>query len=801
MATSKKLDDIRDTLKSKVIEHALRAVTSGGRMDDFLVKIDECFSKHFDEINSMLRSPQLKYESDSSIELMDSFPISPKQETNEQTAQPTANSTKGRDSSVEIVEGPVCKSEDSPSQASLPQSPHQSANSNLDSNPDSIFKDAIITVSSQYASNIVDEIESEAQCTSNSTSSEPIPNESDDLQRASDVSVPPSCPASCLDEEQMSNWNFSNFIHDQNSDNLSRATAESMMTVKDVNEVNQSSIQSDNGHDDSVNTTTGTAVQSNVEGSDANSIQAAPGSVTTCNDQQITDSNSSSENSSRDDKSVTNPAESNRESVNTATTPGAEPNFSEMPNFSISTEHSVASTLSRINDALSDKNGVDENVSGDEEPSQFYGEDDSTEDENPKRESTLESKKQCQPIVCYRCFRRFDTIGEKTDHQCDKAASEETTTNGIRCKYCDKQFHKKLSLNGHLSSCKRQSHHKAPSNSAYSPTDEDSPTDDDDESSDSEMSSHHDSNESSDSNDENEITSEFNPGSDSESMQRDSVSTPKMRRKRRSRVRSQPARRCSNGVNNDGSQRAPRLDYNDALDDWKEQTSWSAARKNAWRDRVQNPNGFYYRFTAKGIDENDAKQRNLCYYRKKGKWSDSEHKKFMNRANSFGVNVQWGLFSTALPGRVGYICSNYWRTLMVKGLVSDRNYYQREKGGRFQFKWNSTIKIKEKGYEIMKKFSFQVHEDRSGVFKKGQKHSKYPTDYSADEKKYERKRKGEYIKYRKATMQRKEMNGEKTASRKRKLTDRNETDAEEALSPRATKKRRKSKPDDAHASS
>lgn len=39
-----------------------------------------------------------------------------------------------------------------------------------------------------------------------------------------------------------------------------------------------------------------------------------------------------------------------------------------------------------------------------------------------------------------------------------------------------------------------------------------------------------------------------------------------------------------------------------------------------------------------------------------------------------GVNGQWGIFSRAIPGRVGYQCSNFYRQLIESGKVHDPNY-------------------------------------------------------------------------------------------------------------------------------
>ena len=76
-----------------------------------------------------------------------------------------------------------------------------------------------------------------------------------------------------------------------------------------------------------------------------------------------------------------------------------------------------------------------------------------------------------------------------------------------------------------------------------------------------------------------------------------------------------------------------------------------------------------------------------------GKWKDHEHELFMEtlkkvRDGSAGYPMyQWGSFSKNIPGRVGYQCSNYYRTLIKSGEVEDSNYMTDEKGElRFNFK-------------------------------------------------------------------------------------------------------------------
>ena len=62
---------------------------------------------------------------------------------------------------------------------------------------------------------------------------------------------------------------------------------------------------------------------------------------------------------------------------------------------------------------------------------------------------------------------------------------------------------------------------------------------------------------------------------------------------------------------------------------------------------------------------------------------------------------QWGSFSKNIPGRVGYQCSNYYRTLIKSGEVVDENYMMDEKGElRFNFK-NKGFERKNKETGVM----------------------------------------------------------------------------------------------------
>jgi hypothetical protein len=96
---------------------------------------------------------------------------------------------------------------------------------------------------------------------------------------------------------------------------------------------------------------------------------------------------------------------------------------------------------------------------------------------------------------------------------------------------------------------------------------------------------------------------------------------------------------------------------------------WSDARVRAYKSCETNPNSYYYRFNAPG-----EMQRN-------GQWTTQEKSAFLSRLDELGgANGQWGIFSMAIAGRVGYQCSNYYRGCIKSGKIVDPNYFVDEKG-------------------------------------------------------------------------------------------------------------------------
>ncbi|KAJ1646885.1 hypothetical protein J3B02_000473 [Coemansia erecta] len=77
----------------------------------------------------------------------------------------------------------------------------------------------------------------------------------------------------------------------------------------------------------------------------------------------------------------------------------------------------------------------------------------------------------------------------------------------------------------------------------------------------------------------------------------------------------------------------------------------------------KNPNSYFYRHTEPGVEQWT------------GDWTDEERLVFLDIARRFGCGDKWGLFSTYIPHRVGYQCSNYYRQYVIPaGWIIDDNY-------------------------------------------------------------------------------------------------------------------------------
>jgi hypothetical protein len=94
---------------------------------------------------------------------------------------------------------------------------------------------------------------------------------------------------------------------------------------------------------------------------------------------------------------------------------------------------------------------------------------------------------------------------------------------------------------------------------------------------------------------------------------------------------------------------------------------WSEARRKSYLHVDEHPGAYYYRHNPGG-----EVQRN-------GNWSAEEKRLFLERmkeirgsADTFSCD--WGSFSLAIPGRVGYQCSNFYRKLVEAGELTDSRY-------------------------------------------------------------------------------------------------------------------------------
>lgn len=94
-----------------------------------------------------------------------------------------------------------------------------------------------------------------------------------------------------------------------------------------------------------------------------------------------------------------------------------------------------------------------------------------------------------------------------------------------------------------------------------------------------------------------------------------------------------------------------------------QQRGWSKIRTLSSTMLYKNPNAFFYRHTAPGVEQH------------MGDWTQEEHDLFVETARKYGCGNKWGLFSTYIPHRVGYQCSNYYRQVILReGQLIDDNY-------------------------------------------------------------------------------------------------------------------------------
>ncbi|CAO3587663.1 unnamed protein product [Absidia cylindrospora] len=86
----------------------------------------------------------------------------------------------------------------------------------------------------------------------------------------------------------------------------------------------------------------------------------------------------------------------------------------------------------------------------------------------------------------------------------------------------------------------------------------------------------------------------------------------------------------------------------------------------------KNPNMYFYRHNEPGVEQWT------------GDWTDEEKELFMTVTRKYGCGDKWGLFASYIPHRVGYQCSNYYRSIILpSGIVFDDNYEYSPSGKPF----------------------------------------------------------------------------------------------------------------------
>ena len=101
--------------------------------------------------------------------------------------------------------------------------------------------------------------------------------------------------------------------------------------------------------------------------------------------------------------------------------------------------------------------------------------------------------------------------------------------------------------------------------------------------------------------------------------------------------------------------RGPKIE----IEDPNELNSWSEAKRTAWTAIKTNPNAFFYRHVAPGVEKRN------------GAWTKEEKELFMKAMEVHPPSTgKWGLFAQLIPGRVGYQCRNFYhRLIQTKEIV------------------------------------------------------------------------------------------------------------------------------------
>jgi len=129
----------------------------------------------------------------------------------------------------------------------------------------------------------------------------------------------------------------------------------------------------------------------------------------------------------------------------------------------------------------------------------------------------------------------------------------------------------------------------------------------------------------------------------------------------------------------------------------------SACQQKAYNMKKHRPNEYYYRLLEDGEEK------------KNGAWDYSELRQFMKRLKSHGA-TEWGIFSKGtLKGRCGYTCSSYYRKLLDKGWIWDKNYVVNNDTGRTAMNRNAKFETPERRKQHIK-YAFIVLRDPTRTF-------------------------------------------------------------------------------------
>jgi len=105
----------------------------------------------------------------------------------------------------------------------------------------------------------------------------------------------------------------------------------------------------------------------------------------------------------------------------------------------------------------------------------------------------------------------------------------------------------------------------------------------------------------------------------------------------------------------------------------------------------------------------------LALLQKKGPWTEEEQILFISLLGKYGPG-NWGVFSTHIPGRVGFQCAEFYRELVKSGLITPDNSLLESMDSEYNNYMGTPTgsQVKSNPYEIEKKtLQIQSHFDPS----------------------------------------------------------------------------------------